>query len=151
MKSQFQKPGSNSFSGQHSCFAWNIWILALRTFPSINLMGCRSNKVMRWLLIRWSCVRALPQDIVYVVHCWLIKPNKLNLLSGCQPINLMAPNFKKKYVALLAIGTGDSSNIILNCNLLRLAVYMVKLCHENMLMLRYDFPQKNCTSSRKEN
>ena len=28
----------------------------------------------------WSCVRALPQDI-YVVHCWLINPNKLNLLS----------------------------------------------------------------------
>ena len=32
------------------------------------------------LLTWWSCVRALPQDI-YVVHCWLINPNKLNLLS----------------------------------------------------------------------
>ena len=38
------------------------------------------DRVRSWLLIRWSCVRALPQDI-YVVHCWLINPNKLNLLS----------------------------------------------------------------------
>ena len=40
---------------------------------------------------------ALPQDI-YVVHCWLINPNKLNLLSWLfslfiWQIKCMAPNF----------------------------------------------------------
>ena len=38
------------------------------------------DRVGTWLPIRWLCVRALPQD-VYVVHCWLISPNKLNLPS----------------------------------------------------------------------
>ena len=33
------------------------------------------------------------------------------------------------------IGTGSSSNIILTCNLVRLGVYMVKICHEKMLTL----------------
>ena len=36
----------------------------------------------------------------------------------------------------IAIGTGSSSSIILNCNLVRLGVYMVKLCHEKILILR---------------
>ena len=31
------------------------------------------------------------------------------------------------------IGTGSSLNIILTCNLVRLGVYMVKICHEKML------------------
>ena len=31
-----------------------------------------------WLPPRWSCVRDLPQDIIYVVHCWLINPNNWN-------------------------------------------------------------------------
>ena len=31
---------------------------------------------------------------------------------------------------------GASSNINLNCNLARFGVYMVKLCHEKMLILR---------------
>ena len=44
---------------------------------------------------------------------------------------------------------GYSSNIILNCNLVRLGVYMVKLCHEKMLILRCISPKKNRTSSRK--
>ena len=33
------------------------------------------------------------------------------------------------------IGTGSSSNNILNFKLVRLGVYMVKLCHEKMLIL----------------
>ena len=41
----------------------------------------------------------------------------------------------------LAIGTGSSSNIILNCNLVRLGVYMVKLCHEKMPILRCILPK----------
>ena len=41
----------------------------------------------------------------------------------------------------IAIGTGYSSNIILNCNLVRLGVYMVKLCHEKMLILRCILPK----------
>ena len=48
---------------------------AFMSLSNINnwlyLSTCR-DRVRRWLLIRWSCVRALPQDI-YVVHCWLIK------------------------------------------------------------------------------
>ena len=40
------------------------------------------------------------------------------------------------------IGTGSSSNIILNCKLVRLGVHMVKLCHEKMLILRCILPQK---------
>ena len=32
--------------------------------------------------------------------------------------------------------TGSSSNTILNFKLVRLEVYMVKLCHEKMLVLR---------------
>ena len=35
-----------------------------------------------------------------------------------------------------SIGTEASSNSILNCNLVRFGVYMVKLCHEKMLILR---------------
>ena len=35
---------------------------------------------------------------------------------------------------------GVSSDIILNCNLVRLGVYMVKLCHEKMLILRCILP-----------
>ena len=38
-----------------------------------------------------------------------------------------------------AIGTGSPSNIILNCNLVSLGVYMVKLCHEKLALLT---PQK---------
>ena len=34
------------------------------------------------------------------------------------------------------IGTGSFSNSILNFKLVRLGVYMVKLCHEKMLILR---------------
>ena len=37
---------------------------------------------------------------------------------------------------LLSTGTGASSNFILNCNLVRFGVYMVKLCHEKMLILK---------------
>ena len=33
-----------------------------------------------WLPIRKSCHRVLPRTL-YVVHCWLINPNKLFLLS----------------------------------------------------------------------
>ena len=39
------------------------------------------------------------------------------------------------------IGTGSSSNIILTCNLVRLGVYMVKICHEKMLTLKM-YPSK---------
>ena len=38
--------------------------------------------------------------------------------------------------------TGSSSNIILNCNLVRLEVYMVKLCHEKVLILRCILPKE---------
>ena len=34
-----------------------------------------------------------------------------------------------------AIGMEASSNFILNCNLMRFEVYMVKRCHEKMLIL----------------
>ena len=45
-----------------------------------------------------------------------------------------------------------SSNIILNSNLVRLGIYMVKLCHEKMLILKcillknLNLLQKNLTS-----
>ena len=42
----------------------------------------------------------------------------------------------------IAIGTGSSSNIILNCSLVRFGVYMVKRCHEKMLILRYILKKK---------
>ena len=45
---------------------------------------------------------------------------------------------------------GSSSNNILNFKLVRLGVYMVKLCHEKMLILRCILPPKNQTSSRKK-
>ena len=41
----------------------------------------------------------------------------------------------------IAIGTGSSSNIILNCNLVRLGVYMVKFCLEKMQILRRILPK----------
>ena len=49
----------------------------------------------------------------------------------------------------IAIGTGSSSNNILNFKLVRLGVYMVKLCHEKMLNLRCILPppQKKIESS----
>ena len=40
----------------------------------------------------------------------------------------------------LAIGTVSSSNYILNFKLVRLGVYMVKLCHEKILILRCILP-----------
>ena len=40
----------------------------------------------------------------------------------------------------IAIVTGSSSNNILNFKLVRLGVYMVKLCHEKMLILRCILP-----------
>ena len=40
-------------------------------------------------------------------------------------------------------------NIILNCKLVRFGVYMVKLCHEKMLIFRCILPQK--TTPRKQN
>ena len=46
--------------------------------------------------------------------------------------------------------TGSSSNNILTCNLVRLGVYMVKICYEKMLTLEM-YPSKiNSTSSRKK-
>ena len=42
----------------------------------------------------------------------------------------------------LAISTGSSLNTILNCKLVRLGVYMVKLCHEKMLISRCILPKK---------
>ena len=52
----------------------------------------------------------------------------------------------------IAIGTGSSSNNILNFKLVRLGVYMVKLCHEKMLNLRCILPppKKNLIFSRKK-
>ena len=37
---------------------------------------------------------------------------------------------------------GASSNIILNCNLVRFGVYMVKRCHEKMIILCCIFLKK---------
>ena len=58
----------------------------------------------------------------------------------------------------IAVGTGSSSNIILNCNLVRLGEYMVKLCHEKMIILRCILsktteppPEKKLTSHPLEN
>ena len=44
------------------------------------------------------------------------------------------------YCCALAIGTGSSSNYILNFKLVCLGVYMVKLCHVEMLTLRCILP-----------
>ena len=54
-------------------------------------------------------------------------------------------SLKKIYINLnnidnIAIVTGSSSNNILNFNLVRLGVYMVKLCHEKMRILRSILP-----------
>ena len=60
-----------------------IRVVTNNTYKILSIRICLPvwrDRVRRSLLIRWSCVRALPQDI-YVVHCWLINPNKLNLLS----------------------------------------------------------------------
>ena len=38
------------------------------------------------------------------------------------------------------ICTGTSSNTILDYNLVRFGVYMIKLCHERMLILRCILP-----------
>ena len=35
---------------------------------------------------------------------------------------------------------GASSNFILNCNLVRFGVFIVKVCHEKMLILRCILP-----------
>ena len=45
-------------------------------------------------------------------------------------------NNKICYCCALAIGTGSSSNNILNFKLVHLGIYMIKLCHEKMLILR---------------
>ena len=47
------------------------------------------------------------------------------------------------YCCALVIGTEASSNFILNCNLVRFGAYVVKLCHEEMLILRCILPQIN--------
>ena len=49
-------------------------------------------------------------------------------------------NFIVIVIVIIIIGTGSSSNNILNFKLVRLGVYMVKLCHENMLILRCILP-----------
>ena len=41
---------------------------------------------------------------------------------------------------LRTIVTGSSSNTIFNFKLVRLGVYMLKLCHEKMLILRCILP-----------
>ena len=46
------------------------------------------------------------------------------------------------YCCGLAICTGASSNTILNDNLVRFGVCMIKLCHERMLILRCILPPK---------
>ena len=54
----------------------------------------------------------------------------------------------------IATGTGCSSNNILNFKLVRLGVYMVKLCHEKMLILRYILsppPKKKLNLLQKKN
>ena len=45
---------------------------------------------------------------------------------------------------------GASSNFILNCNLVGFGVYMVKLCHEKMLILRCILPPQNKPSPEKD-
>ena len=45
---------------------------------------------------------------------------------------------------------GASSNFNLNCNLARFGVYIVKLCHEKMLILRCVLPQKNLNHPQKK-
>ena len=43
----------------------------------------------------------------------------------------------------IVICMGASSNITLNCNLVRFGVYIVKLCHKKMLIFRCILPQNN--------
>ena len=45
------------------------------------------------------------------------------------------------------VGTGASSNFILNCHLVRFGEYMVKLRIKEMLILRCILPPKNSTTS----
>ena len=49
-----------------------------------------------------------------------------------------------------SIGTGFSSNNILNSKLVRLGVYMVKLCNEKMLILKCIFPPKKLNLLQKK-
>ena len=48
------------------------------------------------------------------------------------------------------IVTGSSSNNILNLKLVRLGVYIVKLCHEKMLILRCILPPKKLNLVQKK-
>ena len=48
------------------------------------------------------------------------------------------------------IVTGSSSNNILNFKLVRLGVYMVKICHEKMLILRCILPPQKKIEPRPE-
>ena len=67
-------------------------------------------------------------------------------------INLNNINMLLLLCCALAIVTGCSLNNILNFKLVRLGVYMVKLCHKKMWILRSILPppKKNWTSSRKK-
>ena len=49
-----------------------------------------------------------------------------------------------------AIGTGASWNTILNYNLVRFGVCMIKLCHERMLILRCILPPKKLNYFQKK-
>ena len=50
----------------------------------------------------------------------------------------------------LAICTGTSSNTILDYNLVRFGVCMIKLCHERMLILRCILPPKKLNYLQKK-
>ena len=54
------------------------------------------------------------------------------------------------YYCGLAICTGASSNTILNDNLVRYGVCMIKLRHEKMLILRCILPQKKLNYLQKK-
>ena len=76
------------------------------------------DRARRWLPIRWSCVRALPQDI-YAVYCLLSSQNKLNLLSWliaylCNNWSWHHQHFKimcNTLLAIFLIANEDTSSI----------------------------------------
>ena len=73
----------------------------------------------------------------FIVNCatWCVLEHIFRELS-CKKIYIKLNNIDMLLLRTIAIGTGFSSNNILNFKLVHLGVYMVKLCQEKMLILR---------------
>ena len=72
-----------------------------------------------------------------LVNCatWCVLEHIFRELS-LKKIYINLNNIDMLLLRTIAIVTGSSSNNILNFKLVRLGVYMVKLCHEKMRILR---------------